>query len=74
MRQVSRLALCACGLFGAAAAVGLSFASPDPTPTEIFEKKAVLGKAEFAGEKEIDARWPEGYGSMTVIDAGQLKR
>jgi hypothetical protein len=36
--------------------------------------KAVLGKAEFVGEKELDTRWPEGYGSMTVLEAGQLKR
>ena len=36
--------------------------------------KAALGKAEFAGEKEFDGRWPEGYGSMTTIDAGSLKR
>jgi hypothetical protein len=36
--------------------------------------KATLGKAEFMGEKEIEGRIPEGYGSMTVVDAGSLKR
>jgi hypothetical protein len=36
--------------------------------------KATLGKADFVGEKEIDGRLPEGYGSMTVIDAASLKR
>ena len=36
--------------------------------------KASLGKTEFAGEKEIEGPLPQGYGSMTVIDAGQLKR
>ena len=38
------------------------------------EWKASLGKAEFVGEKEIEGRWAEGYGSMTVLDAGSLKR
>lgn len=36
--------------------------------------KATLGKTEFMGEKEIEGRLPEGYGSMTVIDAASLKR
>ena len=36
--------------------------------------KATLGKADFMGEKEIDGRWPEGYGNMTSIDAQALKR
>jgi hypothetical protein len=36
--------------------------------------KATLGKADFVGEKEIEGRWPEGYGNMTVIDAASLKR
>ena len=36
--------------------------------------KAALGKADFVGEKEIEGRWPEGYGSMTVVEAGSLKR
>jgi hypothetical protein len=36
--------------------------------------KVPLGKAEFVGEKEFDGRLAEGYGSMTVIDAGSLKR
>ncbi|HVE42477.1 MAG TPA: hypothetical protein VNM14_21525 [Planctomycetota bacterium] len=36
--------------------------------------KATLGKADFVGEKELDGRLPEGYGSMTVVDAAGLKR
>jgi hypothetical protein len=35
--------------------------------------KAPLGKAEFAGEIEVDSRWPAGYGSMTVVDASRVK-
>jgi hypothetical protein len=35
--------------------------------------KAPLGKSEFAGEIEVDSRWPEGYGSMTAVDASRLK-
>jgi len=35
--------------------------------------KSPLGKADFAGELEVDSRWPEGYGSMTAVDAGKLK-
>lgn len=35
--------------------------------------KAPMGKTEFAGEIEVDSRWPEGCGSMTPIDAGRLK-
>ncbi len=35
--------------------------------------KAALGKAELAGELEVDSRWPEGYGSMTALDAARLK-
>jgi hypothetical protein len=35
--------------------------------------KAPLGKSEFAGEIEVDSRWPEGYGSMTVVDASRMK-
>ncbi len=35
--------------------------------------KAPMGKTEFAGEIEVDSRWPEGYGSMTPLDASRLK-
>jgi hypothetical protein len=35
--------------------------------------KAPLGKAELAGEFEVDSRWPEGYGSMTVVDVARMK-
>jgi len=36
--------------------------------------KATMGKAELAGEFEVDSRWPEGYGSMTVLDASRPGR
>ena len=36
--------------------------------------KAELGKVEFAGQAEVDSRWPEGYGSMTEVDAGRFRR
>ncbi|HVR83101.1 MAG TPA: hypothetical protein VMU54_02240, partial [Planctomycetota bacterium] len=36
--------------------------------------KAALGKSEFMGEKEIEGRWSEGYGNMTILDAASLKR
>jgi hypothetical protein len=35
--------------------------------------RSPLGKADLAGELEVDSRWPEGYGSMTVVDAGRLR-
>jgi hypothetical protein len=36
--------------------------------------QAALGEDEFVGQAEVTSRWPEGYGSMTVLDAGRLKR
>jgi hypothetical protein len=36
--------------------------------------KASLGKPDFVGEKEFEGRWAEGYGTMTVLEAGSLKR
>ncbi len=36
--------------------------------------KSPLGKADFAGEAEVETRWPEGYGSMTSLASGKLKR
>jgi mono/diheme cytochrome c family protein len=35
--------------------------------------KSPLGKADLVGELEVDSRWPEGYGSMTAVDAGKIK-
>jgi len=29
---------------------------------------ASLGKADLVGEFDVESRWPEGYGSMTVVD------
>jgi hypothetical protein len=34
--------------------------------------KAKLGEAEFAGQIEVQSRWPEGYNAMTVIDASRI--
>ena len=36
--------------------------------------RAPLGADEYAGEVEIQARWAEGYGAMTVADAGTVRR
>lgn len=46
----------------------------DSTEKTKKDWKAPLGSDEFAGEVEIQSRWPEGYGSMTVVDAGNVKR
>ena len=35
--------------------------------------KSPLGKADLAGEVEVESRWPEGYASMTPVDASRLK-
>ncbi|MFO0805513.1 MAG: hypothetical protein U0791_20610 [Gemmataceae bacterium] len=36
--------------------------------------KAKLGDAEFAGQVEVQGRWAEGYGAMTVADGGKVKK
>jgi hypothetical protein len=36
--------------------------------------KARLGTDEFVGQAEFQARWAEGYGSMTVVDASKVKK
>ncbi|MFO0841972.1 MAG: hypothetical protein U0797_06160 [Gemmataceae bacterium] len=36
--------------------------------------KARLGDGDFAGEAEFTARWREGYGAMTVVDARKVRR
>ena len=36
--------------------------------------KAKLDPDEFVGQAEFQARWAEGYGSMTVVDASRVKR
>lgn len=36
--------------------------------------KATMEKGDFVGQAEVTSRWPAGYGSMTVIDAGQVRR
>lgn len=35
--------------------------------------KAPLGAEEFVGQAEFQGRWKEGYGAMTVVDAGKIK-
>lgn len=36
--------------------------------------KAVLGEAEFAGQAEFTAKWRAGYGTMTEVDAGKVRK
>jgi len=35
---------------------------------------ASLGEAELIGEAAIESAWPKGYGKMTVVEAGRLRR
>jgi len=35
---------------------------------------AILGEADYVGQVEIRGPWKEGYGQMTVADAGKVKR
>ncbi len=36
--------------------------------------RAELGPEEFAGQVEVESRWPEGYGKMTVVDAARVRK
>jgi hypothetical protein len=36
--------------------------------------KAALGQDEYAGQAEFDAKWADGYGRMTVVDARRVKK
>jgi hypothetical protein len=36
--------------------------------------KAPLGADEYVGQAEFQARWTEGYGAMTVVDASKVKK
>lgn len=36
--------------------------------------KAVLGEGDFVGQAEFAARWREGYGAMTAIDAAKVRK
>jgi hypothetical protein len=36
--------------------------------------QAALGEADYVGAAEVTSRWPAGYGSMTVLEAGQVRR
>lgn len=35
---------------------------------------ATLGDGEFVGETVVESKWPRGYGRMTTLEAGQLRR
>lgn len=35
---------------------------------------ATLGEAELSGEAAVESGWPTGYGKMTVVEAGRLRR
>ena len=36
--------------------------------------KALLDDTDFAGLVEFPARWREGYGAMTAVDAGKVRK
>jgi mono/diheme cytochrome c family protein len=36
--------------------------------------KATLGTADYVGQAEVESAWPEGYGKMTVLDAGKVRK
>lgn len=36
--------------------------------------KATLGMDDLAGQAEVESRWPEGYGRMTVLNGSKVKR
>ena len=36
--------------------------------------KAVLGEADYAGQVEFQAKWKEGYGSMTGVDTAKVRK
>jgi len=36
--------------------------------------KQKLGAEDYVGQIEVQSRWPEGYGAMTVVDAGKAKK
>ncbi len=36
--------------------------------------RAVLGASDYAGQAEVQSAWPEGYGRMTVLDAGRVRK
>ena len=35
---------------------------------------AKLGDAEYVGQVEVQSRWPEGYGAMTIADGGRVRK
>src|SRR5262245_26222033 len=36
--------------------------------------QATRGEGDYVGQAEFEARWPEGYGSMTVVEARKIRR
>jgi hypothetical protein len=36
--------------------------------------KAAIGEGDYVGRAEFEARWAEGYGAMTVVDAGRVAK
>jgi len=36
--------------------------------------KAVLGDDEFVGQVEFTAKWRDGYGAMTAVDAAKVRK
>ncbi len=46
----------------------------DATDKAKADWKAPLGSTEYVGQVEFQARWAEGYGAMTVVDASKVKK
>lgn len=46
----------------------------DATGKAKADWKTALGSAEYVGQVEVQARWPEGYGAMTVAEGGRVKK
>ena len=42
--------------------------------TQTLLDRNLLGDGDFVGQAEVTSRWPTAYGSMTVIDAGKVRR
>ncbi len=36
--------------------------------------RMTLGAAEYVGAVEVESRWPEGYGTMTTVDAARVRK
>jgi hypothetical protein len=46
----------------------------DVTDRPMKDWQAVLGPDDYAGSTEAESSWPEGYGKMTEVDAGKIRK